>query len=144
MSSVKDEDRLPITCLRWKPLNYGGKSSNILTSVCADGNVCIWHCTSQKMLHTLKTPTSCDLYALDYFTDGTKYAVAGKCFAVYLYDDNTQKLIRELKTEAMDNVGHSNRIHSIKFADDPNMLLSGAWDDTIKIWDLWTSKILIR
>ncbi len=35
--------------------------------------------------------------------------------------------------------GHSNRIFSVKFkADDPNLVLSGGWDNTVQIWDLRT------
>ncbi len=37
--------------------------------------------------------------------------------------------------------GHSNRIYSLKFTDDnTNILLSGGWDYTIKIWDLRTNR----
>ena len=31
--------------------------------------------------------------------------------------------------------GHSNRIFSIKFTNDPNVFISGGWDTTIQIWD---------
>ncbi len=38
------------------------------------------------------------------------------------------------------NPGHSNRIFSIKFHNNnPNILYSGGWDDTIYIWDTRTS-----
>lgn len=33
--------------------------------------------------------------------------------------------------------GHNNRIFCLKFSpDDPNILLSGGWDQNIYIWDL--------
>ena len=37
------------------------------------------------------------------------------------------------------SAGHSNRVFSVKFhPEDPNVLLSGGWDNTIQIWDLRT------
>jgi COMPASS component SWD3 len=37
--------------------------------------------------------------------------------------------------------GHSNRIFAIKFAaHDPNLLLSGGWDQSILLWDLRAEK----
>ena len=33
--------------------------------------------------------------------------------------------------------GHTNRIHSVKFAKfDPKVLVSGGWDNCIHFWDL--------
>ena len=33
--------------------------------------------------------------------------------------------------------GHSNRVFSLKFvAEDPNLLVSGGWDNTVQVWDV--------
>ena len=35
------------------------------------------------------------------------------------------------------SAGHSNRVFSLKFVpDDPQLLLSGGWDNTVQLWDL--------
>jgi len=37
-------------------------------------------------------------------------------------------------------VGHSNRIFSVKFTDDQNVIVSGGWDNTVFIWDIREAK----
>jgi len=75
---IKEEDRLPITSLRyisfrcfnlhrWKPIPYG-KASNILITCGVDGTVSHWQATNGKCLHTAKL--GFDLLSLDYNMDG--------------------------------------------------------------------------
>lgn len=46
-------------------------------------------------------------------------------------------MVQVLDRGTWQNPGHSNRIFSLKFVpDDPNLLISGGWDNTILIWDL--------
>jgi len=57
---------------------------------------------------------------------------------VRIYDEATKTLQSTLsggygRTKA----GHSNRVFSLKYSvDDPNLILSGGWDNTIQIWDV--------
>jgi len=80
-----------------------------------------------------------DLYCLDYNITGEILATAGKDYAVRLYDDETKEQIIEMKSGGDQLPTHSNRVFSIKFTEDPNVLISGGWDNTIIIWDIRTS-----
>ncbi|CAN0342735.1 unnamed protein product, partial [Laminaria digitata] len=48
-----------------------------------------------------------------------------------------QELVVELKPGLAKGAGHSSRIFSVKFhPDDPNMLVSGGWDNCVHVWDV--------
>ena len=88
----------------------------------------------------MKDPNEADLYCIDYRKDGNLFAVAGKDFMVKIYDDSTKSLAVTLQSAGNLNPGHSNRVFSVRFTDDPNLLVSGGWDNTIFFWDLRESK----
>eukprot|EP00826_Nyctotherus_ovalis_P064278 TRINITY_DN9424_c0_g2_i17.p1 TRINITY_DN9424_c0_g2~~TRINITY_DN9424_c0_g2_i17.p1 ORF type:complete len:203 (-),score=64.82 TRINITY_DN9424_c0_g2_i17:145-753(-) len=67
-------------------------------------------------------------------------AVGGKDYNVKIYDDSTKSLMSVLRAAGTTNEGHSNRVFSVKFTEDPNVLLSGGWDNAIFIWDLREKK----
>eukprot|EP01017_Pseudomicrothorax_dubius_P006405 TRINITY_DN1181_c0_g2_i2.p1 TRINITY_DN1181_c0_g2~~TRINITY_DN1181_c0_g2_i2.p1 ORF type:complete len:302 (+),score=47.44 TRINITY_DN1181_c0_g2_i2:311-1216(+) len=124
---------MPITCLRWRPAT---RAKNLLVSGCADGSISYWHITSGKMLHRIIEHDN-HVFALDFRPDGEFLASAGKDFKVRVYDDNTKSLVVTFNAAAWYQTGHSNRVFSIKFVnDDPNILLTGGWDNTIRVWDI--------
>ena len=53
-----------------------------------------------------------------------------------LYDEATKTLVSKLVSSAYAAIpGHSNRIFSLKYLpDDPNVFLSGGWDNNIVFW----------
>ena len=133
--------RLPTTCLRWKPA-AGGGTKNVLLAANADGTICHWHVTSRKCLHTISEENN-QVYALDYTPDGSQFATAGKDFAVRVYDEATKSEVSKLASGWLGapSAGHSNRIFSLKFVpQEPQLLLSAGWDNTIQIWDLRTNQ----
>lgn len=105
----------------------------------ADGTVCHYHVTSLKRFHVI-TETENEVYALDYLNDGSKFATAGKDYTVRIYDEATKTQTSALCGGWGKNFcGHSNRVFSVKFhPDDPNIVLSGGWDNTLQVWDLRT------
>lgn len=128
---------LPMTSLRFRPLAAASKTRNVLLAVNADGSAQHWHVTSGKCLHTIKDEEN-QLYAVDYRDDGAVFATAGKDKTVRLYDEATKSLVTAM-SGGVSNVtaGHSNRVFALKFnPDDPNMLLSAGWDNTVQVWDV--------
>ena len=121
----------PITCLRWKPYN---KTTLIL--VTAEGYILEVHSKSGKILQQIQEENN-PLMCVDYSTDGLLFATGGNDKYVRLYDDNTKTLIKKLERHRYDLPEHSNRIFAVKFSKkDPNLLLSGGWDNTILLYDI--------
>ena len=121
----------PITCLRWKPYN---KTTLIL--VTAEGYILEVHSKSGKILQQIQEENN-PLMCADYSTDGLLFATGGNDKYVRLYDDNTKTLIKKLERHRYDLPEHSNRIFAVKFSKkDPNLLLSGGWDNTILLYDI--------
>jgi COMPASS component SWD3 len=115
----------------------------VLVTANANGAIQHWHVTSRKCMHTIseKDDNGKDnqVYALDYRHDGALFASAGKDFVVRVYDEATKSVSARLAAGwvGAPSAGHSNRIFSLKFVpDEPNLLLSGGWDNTVQIWDL--------
>ena len=121
----------PITCLRWKPYNR-----TTLILVTAEGYILEVHSKSGKILQEIQEENN-PLMCVDYSTDGMLFATGGNDKYVRLYDDNTKTLIKKLERHRYDLPEHSNRIFAVKFSKkDPNLLLSGGWDNTILLYDV--------
>ena len=113
--------------------------STILVSVSAGGEIVYWHAASGKSIINIRDPTNSDLYALDFSKSGDLMAVAGKDHSIKIYDDSTKSIVSVLNASDTGKLGHSNRVFSVKFTDDPNLLVSGGWDNTVFFWDLRTN-----
>ncbi len=112
--------------------------ASILLSVSADGNITYWHAMSGKSIISMKE--TADLYCADFSRDGQLLAVGGKEYEVKVYDDSTKSLAATLRANGSSSQGHSNRIFALKFSDDPNLLISGGWDNVVFFWDLRQAK----
>jgi len=131
-----EEEKMPTTCIRWRPAGSSAKTKNVLISIHADGSVQHWHTTSGKRLHRL-APQNNQLYCADFNPDGTQFATAGRDLIVRVYDETTKNVVVEFQPGGAGSPGHSNRIFCVKYYNaDPNILISGGWDDTVQIWDM--------
>lgn len=130
LQSFTQGDDMPVTCLAWRPTSQQLKTTNILVTGSADGSLRHWHATSGKCLHQ-RFEEDNHIYGLDFNNDGTLLATAGKDHKVRIYDETTKSLAFEMK-ELAELPGHSNRVFCVKFnKTDPNMIVSGGWDNTI-------------
>jgi len=108
----------------------------VLLTCQADGSVKHWHVTSAKCLHYRCDDPENHLYSVDYTPTGSLFATAGRDMHIRIYDEQTKSLSMDISS-SIDIVGHSNRIFCVKFMpSDPNILVSGGWDNTLRINDL--------
>mmetsp|Transcript_9954 Transcript_9954/g.15014 ORF Transcript_9954/g.15014 Transcript_9954/m.15014 type:complete len:351 (+) Transcript_9954:63-1115(+) len=130
---------LPTTAIRFRPITPSTRTKNVFLAANAAGAVQHWHMTSGKCLHSFEDEQN-QVYALDYNDEGTKFVTAGKDTAVRVYDEATKTNIVTMQGGVGYSVktspGHSNRIFSVKYTSDENVVISGGWDNTIQIWDI--------
>jgi len=125
---------MPVTSIKWK-------SSLCLITTSSSGCIDIWHIQSSKCIYSINEENN-QIFAFDINCNNKYFASAGKDKIIRIYDDKTKKLYSSLErgqfmSKQSNPNGHSNRIFSLKFKnDDPNILISGGWDNCILIWDL--------
>lgn len=95
---------------------------------------------------------------MDFNVDGGYMATCGKDFCIKIYDTNLNrssfnKMVqkygcRELCHNTSNNDGlfmHTNRLQSVKFSNmSTDVLFSGGWDRTVKMWDRRTKNGLVN
>jgi len=143
---LKEEDArakhgptLPVTMLRWRPYQSDDETSlkhQVLISVGADGRILHWDVGCRKVISVLREEDN-ELFCLDYRQDGTQFATAGRALRVQVYDEATRKPLFKMGNTMDVTEGHSNRIFALKYHPiNPNVILTGSWDDMVKFWDL--------
>lgn len=164
MSIRQGKVQLPATAVKFRPMSAVSKTKNVMISgseclapppsshhcvssvslltpasawvVDCDGEIHHWHVTSQKCLSTIVEPDN-QVFALDYHPQGTGFCSTGKDAKVRVYDESTKALVSTLEGGwGKPTPGHSNRVFCVKYKpDDPNIILSTGWDNTIQVWD---------
>jgi COMPASS component SWD3 len=132
---------LPTTSIKFRPVTATTRTKNVIIAANAVGTVQHWHMTSGKCLHSIEEEEHNQVYAMDYDGEGVKFVTAGKDKAVRVYDEATKTLLTTMKGGGGYSItatpGHSNRIFSVKMVPhDPNMVISGGWDNTVQFWDM--------
>ena len=73
----------------------------------------------------------------DFSYNGKYFVAAGGDKSVYVYDEQTRGLVTELNMAGIRNGGHQSKITAVKFdEEDENVMYTGSWDRTIKIYDV--------
>lgn len=110
--------------------------SKTLLAVSADGYISYWNAVTTKCITSARDVNQTDLFCVDFKKDGSQFAVGGRDYEVKIYDINVMSPVLSLKSTNGVDMGHSNRVLSVHFTEDPNLLLSGGLDNTVFFWDL--------
>ena len=147
-----------VSCLAFKPDDF-----NILVTGSYDTTLKIWDLSASSCLCTVRghsgrgqdgcichvdengdlvgaVNTQCPVNAHSDIVCAVSWSTCGKWLAsggrdnmVYIYDAQTFEVKRALS-------GHSRPVSCLAFKPgDPNILVTGSWDKTLKIWDLSTA-----
>jgi WD40 repeat protein len=142
-SDEYSKKRLPVTSIRFCPSpaegDTGSQRSNMLMATYTTGHVRFWHFTSSKCLQTInELRQSGQTLSSAFNPSATHLVTVGADPQIYLYDVSTKQRINSL--EATDSRykmdGHRCRVFTVQYhAAEPNVFLSGGWDDTVQFWD---------
>lgn len=105
---------MPTTCIRWRPTNSKAVTKNVVLTVNANGALEHWHITSGKRLHRIFDELN-QLLCCDYNNDGSQFCAGGKDTVVYVYDEETRKIVVNLEGGGQGENGHSNRVFCVKY-----------------------------
>ncbi|XP_069621004.1 uncharacterized WD repeat-containing protein alr2800-like [Ranitomeya imitator] len=123
-------------------LSYHPKNSNILVGAGADGLISFYDIKSELNVLSL-TEQENEIHALDFSTDGTMFATAGRDRNIRIYDSQTNEILNFLVAPDFlidDDLtltsGHTRRIFALRFhPSEHHIFVTGGWDDSIKVWD---------
>lgn len=130
----------PLTSvIKFKPFTDSGEHETVIIAGDNAGNITKYDVTDGMVVDCIEWAGEDEnkIYCLDYSSNGRQFAAAGYDKLVRVYDDITMKCIQELDPYKSGHSGHSNRVFAVKFSkDDPNILISGGWDNNIMIHDI--------
>eukprot|EP00033_Pygsuia_biforma_P002418 GCRY01002681.1.p1 GENE.GCRY01002681.1~~GCRY01002681.1.p1 ORF type:complete len:369 (+),score=84.52 GCRY01002681.1:157-1263(+) len=131
------ETHHPVTSMAFRP-TVQSHSKNVVLVANADHKVRQWHVTTQKLMHEVEEEDN-TVFAVAYSIDGSRFFSAGKDGKVRVYDSTKYHRLSELSSglgQVSVTPGHSNRVYALKPSEDnPAVVLSGGWDDTVQVWD---------
>jgi WD40 repeat protein len=129
---------VPVMCIAFP--EYAPVVKQAMLAVCSDGYVSRWDMAKQKCLNSFME-TGNETYTVGYNKDASLFCTGGLDRKLRVYDDETCKLVTEPGVPELGMESHGNRISAVMWSKvDPNILISGGWDNTVKIWDVRDNK----
>jgi len=130
---------LPIKCIRFHPT-----SPQVCFAASTAGKV--HACNTRAGPATdICSEAGNETYSLDFSSKGSVFATAGRDSDIRIYETESNKLVRvyegfRINRAEQNEMAHAKRVFSLKFhPEHENVIVTGGWDDHLKIWDLRTS-----
>ncbi len=124
------------------------KDDKILLTACTDWNIQMWDWQEKKIVRTLQGHQE-QVYQAVYSHDGTRIASVSKDSTIKIWDSHKGVLVKTLEgyTVSQNNrlifqPSHRGDIFSCVFTQDGKKLITGGVDNTIRVWDINSARIL--
>ncbi|XP_012270863.1 uncharacterized protein LOC105694596 [Orussus abietinus] len=131
------ESSFPVMCCRFNPVQ-----PTILYASSACGNIFMCVVDTSQFKRFIEEPKN-EVNTIDVSATGERLVSGGKDAAVRLYDTHTGKVITTYKKDEAELLEekvskfHRMRIFASKFHQTfPEIVITGGWDDTVRIWDI--------
>ncbi|XP_048505955.1 guanine nucleotide-binding protein subunit beta-like isoform X2 [Athalia rosae] len=139
------ETSFPVVCCRFNP-----SRKDIFYASSACGNIFLCTTSTYEFSRFIAEPKN-EINTIDVNLTGEHLVSAGKDTAIRLYDAENGKLITVYRKNAADlledkvNKYHRMRVYAAKFHHgQPDVFVTGGWDDTVRIWDSRASSGSVR
>ncbi|EMR10248.1 hypothetical protein PNEG_01517 [Pneumocystis murina B123] len=110
------------------------KSGNVLFSSSLDGSVRAWDLTRYRNFRIFVAPIRIEFSCLAVEPSG-EIVSAGSLtsFDIFIWSVQTGQLVDRLS-------GHEGPVSSLSFSNTGEILASGSWDKTVRLWEIFTSR----
>jgi periodic tryptophan protein 2 len=115
-------------------LKYAPSKANVLVSSSLDGTVRAYDLIKYRNFRIMTSPKPCQFLALGVDFSG-EIVCAGSMdpYSIFVWSLKTGDLVDVL-------TGHTGPVCSLAFSTVKDILVSGSWDKTVKIWELYSKK----
>jgi periodic tryptophan protein 2 len=115
-------------------IKFVPNKNNVMVSCSYDGTVRAYDLIKYRNFRIMTTPTPCQLNCIAVDFSGEIICAGGMDpYSIYVWSLKSGDLIDVLK-------GHTAPISSIAFSQTKDLLVSGSWDKSIKLWELYAKK----
>jgi len=115
-------------------LKFAPNKNNVLVSVSYDGTVRAYDLIKYRNFRIMTTPTPAQLNCLAVDFSGEIICAGGmEPYSIYVWALKSGDLIDILR-------GHTGPISCLAFSTTKDLLVSGSWDKSLKMWELYSKK----
>ncbi|EPY54274.1 U3 snoRNP-associated protein Utp1 [Schizosaccharomyces cryophilus OY26] len=114
------------------------KRGNVLFSSCLDGSVRAWDLIRYRNFRTFTAPNRVQFSCVAVDPSGEIVCAGSQdSFEIYMWSVQTGQLLERL-------AGHEGPVSSLSFNSSGNLLASGSWDKTVRIWDIFSRSGIVE